>query len=80
MASKQANIIQTIIQIAAEASRVAIEAMAMANAENNQRSQNVETKLDRPIMRQLTFFVELHRKVWRTEELQNGGKSYASKV
>ena len=38
--------------------------MAMASAENNYRAQNVEPKLDRPIMRQLIFD-------WSSTEIRN---------
>ena len=55
MATEQPNIAETVVQIAAEAARVAVQAMAMASAENNQSAQNVGLKLGRSIMRQLTF-------------------------
>ena len=55
MTTEQANIIETIIQIGTEAARVAVQAMAIASVENNQRAQNVGPKLGGLLMRQLTF-------------------------
>ena len=55
MATNQANLTETITQIAAEAARVVVQAMAMASAENNQRVQNVGPKISGPLMKQPTF-------------------------
>ena len=52
MATEQANITKMIVQIADEAARAAVRAMAMASAQNNQRAQNVGHKLGSPLMRQ----------------------------
>ena len=52
MATEQTSANETIVQSVAEATRMAIQAMAVVRAE---RTQNVGPKLDRPIMRQLTF-------------------------
>ena len=41
MRNIHALITETVVQIAVKAARVKVEAMAMANAENNQRAQNV---------------------------------------
>ena len=38
-----------------QGARVAVQAMAIASVENNQRVKNVGPKLGRPIMTQLTF-------------------------
>ena len=38
MATEQANISETVIQIATEAATAAVQALAMASAENNQRA------------------------------------------
>ena len=42
MATDQANITETIAQIATKAARVAVQVMAFASAENNERAKNVE--------------------------------------
>ena len=42
-ATEQANI--AVVQVAAEAARVAVQAMAIASANSNQRAQNVGSKL-----------------------------------
>ena len=55
MATEQANITEVVIQVAAEAARGEVQAMAMASVDNNQRAENGEPKLDRPIMRELKF-------------------------
>ena len=41
MASEQANITETIAQVAAEAARVEVHHMVIANIDNSQRIQNV---------------------------------------
>ena len=55
MTTEQGKITETIVQMAAEAARVAGQAMAVASAENNQCAQNLGPKLDGPIMRQMKF-------------------------
>ena len=55
MATEQADITEAVVKVAAEAAKVAVQAMAMANVYNNQRAQNVIPKLDGSIMKQLTF-------------------------
>ena len=55
MADDQANITENVAQIAAEAARVAGQAVAMASAENNQRAQNVVPKIGGPLMREPPF-------------------------
>ena len=54
MATEQANITKTIVQIEDQVARAAEQAMAMASSEKNQRAQSVKLKLGRPIMRQQT--------------------------
>ena len=55
MSTDQANITDTVAQIAAEAARVMVQAMDMASAENKQRLQNVGPEIGGPLMRQPTF-------------------------
>ena len=42
MVPEQANITEAVVQVADEAARAVVQAMAMASADNNQRVQNVE--------------------------------------
>ena len=44
MTTNQANITETIGQIAAEAAKAVVQDMAMASTENNQKVQNVGPK------------------------------------
>ena len=55
MATKQANTTEAVVQVVAEAARAVLQAMAMANADNDQRAQSVGPKLGGPIIKQLTF-------------------------
>ena len=55
METEQSNITKAVLKIAAEASRVAVQPMAMASTDINPRIQNVVSKLGGPIMKQLTF-------------------------
>ena len=55
MATEQANITEAVVQVAAKAERAAVQVMAMASADNNQRAQNVAPKLCRLIVKQQTF-------------------------
>ena len=55
MASEHINMTEAIAQVAAEAARIAVQAMGVANADNSQRIQNVVPKIGRPIMKQPTF-------------------------
>ena len=80
MATEQGNITESVIQIATEAGTAAVQALAMARVENNQRAQNAGPKLGRPIMRQLTFDWSSTYKYVRTWGLQNGGNEYVSKL
>ena len=52
MASEQTNTKETIVQAVAEATRAAIQSMAVARAE---RTQNSGLRLGRSVMRQPTF-------------------------
>ena len=56
MAANQANLTETIAQIAAEAARVVVQAMAMTSVENNQGTQNARLKLGGPLMTQPTLY------------------------
>ena len=40
MATEQVNITEAVVQVAAEAARVAVQYIAIASADNNQRTQN----------------------------------------
>ena len=40
MATEQTSITETVIQIATEAAKLAVQVMAMASVENNERAQN----------------------------------------
>ena len=73
VATKQANITETIVQVVAKAVIAKVQAMAMAIAENNQRALNVGPKLGRPIMRWLTFNL---RSTNKYAELLNGVNKY----
>ena len=61
MASEQTNANEAIVQAVAEATRAAIQAMAVAGVE---RTQNVGPRLDGPMMKQPTFN-------WETEDKYN---------
>ena len=52
MASEQTNTNEAVVQAVAEATRAAIQAMAVAGAE---RTQNAGPRLGRPMMKQPTF-------------------------
>ena len=58
MASEQTNITEAISKVAAETARTAVQAMAMAMADNSQRIQNVVPDTGGPIMKQPTFDLE----------------------
>ena len=53
MATEQANITEDVVQVASEAARAMVQAMAMASTDSNQRIQNAGPKLERPIINQL---------------------------
>ena len=55
MASEQLNITEAVTQVAAEAARVAVQAMATANADISKILQNTVSKIGRSIMKQSTF-------------------------
>ena len=55
MATYQANLTETKAQIATGKARAAVQAIAMASAENNQRTQNAGLKMGGPLMRQPMF-------------------------
>ena len=78
MASEQRNTNEAIVQVVAEATRAAIQTMAMARAE---RTQNGGPRLDRPIMKQLTFNREAEDKYNELKnlrlEVMNIFKSYS---
>ena len=65
MASEQTNTNEAIVQAVAEGKRAAKQAMALTGAE---RTQNVETRLGWPVMKQLTFYWEAED---RYNELEN---------
>ena len=65
MASEQTNTNETIVHAEVEATRAAIQATAVARAE---RTQNVEPRLGRPMMKQPTFNWEAENKY---NELKN---------
>ena len=57
MAINQANLTETIAQIAVEAAKVTVQGMAMSSAKkkNNQRVQNVGPKISSPLKKQPTL-------------------------
>ena len=55
MASYEINVTEAIAQIAGDAARMAIQTMTMASAKNNQRAQNMGSKIGSLLMRQPTF-------------------------
>ena len=58
MATEETNIAQAIVQAAAEAAMVAVQAMAMAGAENSTRhkgKQNGGPTIGRPMMKHTAF-------------------------
>ena len=61
---------EVIVQAVAEATRAAIEAMAVARVE---RTQNAEPRLGRPMMKQPTFN-------WRAEDKYDGLKNLRIEV
>ena len=44
MATEQANITEAVVQVVAEAARVAVSAMAIASADNSQRATECRTQ------------------------------------
>ena len=55
MASEQTNITKATAHAGVVAARVAVQAMATANADNSQRLQNVVPKICGSIIKQLMF-------------------------
>ena len=66
MASEQTNTNEVIPQAAAEATRAAVQAIAVAGAE---RPQNVGPRLGRPVMKQPNF-------IWEAEDKYNTFKNF----
>ena len=55
MATEQANIPDAVVQVASEAARAEVQAMAMASAKTQSKSTECGAKLGEPIMKQMTF-------------------------
>ena len=55
MAPEQKNITEAAAKLATEAARVVVQAMAVANADNSERTQNAGPKVGGPMMKQPTF-------------------------
>ena len=68
MTTEQANITEAEVEVAAEAARVAVQAMATASIENNQMAQIVAPKLGRFNHKEPTFNWS---STWKYAELRN---------
>ena len=84
MAIDQAAMTQTVAEAAIEAAKAAVQKVMAAREEENTGQRNKATSV-RPKMgglsvKQLTFWLELCRKIYRTEELKNGDKYNVTKL
>ena len=55
MATEQSNIVESVVQVAANAATAVVQAIAMTSIGNNQRAQNAGLNLGRTIMKEMTF-------------------------
>ena len=79
MTTYQGNLTETIAQVADQATRVAVQTITMASAENNQNTE-YGTHNMQPINETTNNQLVLHRQVHKTKEIQNGGKEHVSKL